>query len=221
VVPIAGEAATIAKIAAKSEKYLQALDVVTKKVLPHLPASVARKLEDAIAAARKKIEEIAGTKPMAKAEPEAPPKAKDEGKNGAKVKGDPCQPLENGVPGDGHRGGKHGKIKAGGYSYDPKRESHHVPANSTYDKIGGHPISSDGKPTIQMDKVDHVKTASWGGGNAAKAYRKTQAMLMRSGKAGFVQAVMMDITDIRAKFGSKYDAAIVQYLAWSKCKGYL
>jgi len=81
VVPIAGEAATIAKIAAKSEKYLQALDVVTKKVLPHLPASVARKLEDAIAAARKKIEEIAGTK-LKTAEPT----------QGPSVEGAPAQP---------------------------------------------------------------------------------------------------------------------------------
>lgn len=31
---------------------------------------------------------------------------------------------------------------------------------------------------------------------------------------------MMDITDIRAKFGDKYDGAIAQYLAWAKCKGF-
>ena len=28
----------------------------------------------------------------------------------------------------------------------------------------------------------------------------------------------MDILDIRAKFGNKYDSAIAQMMAWAKCK---
>lgn len=36
-----------------------------------------------------------------------------------------------------------------------------------------------------------------------------------------MQAVMMDIADVRSQFGNKYDAAIAQYLAWAKCKGFL
>ncbi|WP_088278618.1 hypothetical protein [Ideonella sp. A 288] len=90
VVPIAGEAATVAKIAKNSEKYLQALDVVAKKVVPHLPASVGRKVEDAIAQARNKIDEIAGNKPPAaasKSTPDDAPKAKNEGTDGGKIKG--------------------------------------------------------------------------------------------------------------------------------------
>lgn len=96
-----------------------------------------------------------------------------------------------------------------------------MPADSTYDKINGRPVSSDGKPTIQMDKDDHMKTKSWGSGAAAKAYRATQEALIKTGKAGFMQAVMMDIADVRSQFGNKYDAAIAQYLAWAKCKGFL
>lgn len=87
VIPIAGEAATMAKIAKNSEKYLQALDVVAKKVVPHLPASIGKKVEDAIAAARSKIDEIAGNKPKPKPKADEAPKAKDEGKDGGKIKG--------------------------------------------------------------------------------------------------------------------------------------
>lgn len=83
VVPVAGEAATVAKIAKNSEKYMQALDVVTKKVLPHLPAGVRSKIEDAIAQAKKKIEELSGTKP--KPEPEPPPKPTGEKEPGKKI----------------------------------------------------------------------------------------------------------------------------------------
>ena len=63
VIPVAGEAATVGKVAKNSEKYLKALQVVADKVIPHLPASVARKLEEAIVAARRKIDEIAARSP--------------------------------------------------------------------------------------------------------------------------------------------------------------
>lgn len=63
VIPVAGEAATIAKIVKNSEKYLQALKVVETKVLPNLPGPVRRQIEKALAAARKKIDELIGKKP--------------------------------------------------------------------------------------------------------------------------------------------------------------
>ncbi|MGU2293282.1 hypothetical protein ACSEQ4_30820, partial [Pseudomonas aeruginosa] len=148
-------------------------------------------------------------------------KSKRGGKGRGKRKKDPCKPLQDGVPGDGYRGGRHGNIKKGGYSYQPKRESHHMPADSAYKKINGKPVSSDSKPSIQMDKDDHMKTASWGSSAAADAYRKQQASLMNGGKGGYYAALMMDIVDVRAKFGDKYDVAIAQMLAWAKCKGYI
>jgi hypothetical protein len=218
-VPVAGEAATAGKIAKNSEKYAAAVAKVADEVLPYLPKRVQDKLRPAIDAAKKKIDELGGKKP--KAEPEAPPKAKDEGKDGQKVKPDPCAALENGVPGEGYRGGKHGKIKKGGSSYTPPRESHHMPADASYDTFGGKPIAPDAKPAIQMDRADHQRTSSWGNSASAQSYRATQSALMKSGKAGFLQAVMMDIADVRARFGDKYDGAIAQYLAWVKCKGFI
>jgi hypothetical protein len=221
-VPIAGEAATVAKIAAKSEKYLQALEVVAKKVMPNLPAGLQRKLQDAIDAAKKKIEEIAGKNKPAPAPASSPPPAAGGGKDdGTKVKDRNCNALQAGVPGPGHRGGRHGSIRKGGNGYDPPRESHHMPADSAYDKINGSNVSSDSKPAIQMDKSDHERTASWGRSKAAEAYRDTQSALIKQGKAGYLAAMMMDIADIRAKFGDKYDGAILQVIAWAKCMRYI
>jgi len=83
-VPVAGEAATAGKIAKNSEKYAAAVAKVADEVLPYLPKRLQDKLRPAIEAAKKKIDELGGKKP--KAEPEPPPKAKDEGKDGQKVK---------------------------------------------------------------------------------------------------------------------------------------
>lgn len=141
------------------------------------------------------------------------------GKTKGKKKTDPCVALQDGLPGDNHRGGKHGKIKQGGNSYEPRRESHHMPADSAYSKINGKKVSSDLKPSIQLDMNDHYDTASWG--SKGKQYRKIQEKLIQGGKSGYRAAMMMDIEDIRSKFGDKYDPAIAQMLAWAKCKEYI
>ena len=144
-------------------------------------------------------------------------------KTGGKTKGtkktDPCAALQNGIPGNGYRGGKHGKIKKGGKSYDPNRESHHTPADSAYSQVNGKRVSSNAKPSIQLDVEDHKKTASWG--SEGKAYRALQSKFMQGGKSGYRAAMMMDIEDVRSKFGNKYDVAIAQMLAWAKCKEYI
>ena len=144
-------------------------------------------------------------------------------KTGGKTKGtkktDPCAALQNGIPGNGYRGGKHGKIKKGGKSYDPNRESHHTPADSAYSQVNGKRVSSNAKPSIQLDVEDHKKTASWG--SEGKAYRALQSKSMQGGKSGYRAAMMMDIEDVRSKFGNKYDVAIAQMLAWAKCKEYI
>jgi filamentous hemagglutinin len=59
-----------------------------------------------------------------------------------------------------------------------------------------------------MDKADHRLTASWGSSGEAKAYREKQKALILQGK--FHDAMLMDIYDIRSKFGDKYDFAILQ-----------
>ncbi|MFI8616860.1 hypothetical protein ACIGHN_15265 [Acidovorax sp. NPDC077693] len=132
-----------------------------------------------------------------------------------------CAALQNGLPGTGYRGGRHSDIKKGGNSYSPKRQSHHVPADSAYGSINGNPVSSDNKPTIQMDLEDHKNTASYDNKPGAAQYRDTQARLMMSGKAGFASALAMDIQDVKSKFPGKYTSAIAQMMAWSKCMGYI
>lgn len=94
-----------------------------------------------------------------------------------------------------------------------------MPADSAYSKINGKAVSSDSKPSIQLDINDHYATASWG--SRGKTYGRIQEKLIQQGKSGYLAAMMMDIEDIRSKFGSKYDAAIAQMLAWAKCKEYI
>ncbi|MQG94755.1 hypothetical protein [Pseudomonas sp. MN1F] len=143
------------------------------------------------------------------------------GQGKRKRNSDKCKPLENGVPGNDYRGGKHSKIRQGGKNYTPLRESHHMPAASAYSRLNGKTIKPANMPTIQMDKADHMLTKSWGSSLSAQSYRLEQERLIKSGKAGYTAAMMMDITDIREKFGDKYAPAIAQMIAWSACKGYI
>jgi hypothetical protein len=212
-VPIAGEAATVAKIAAKSEKYLQALEVVAKKVMPHLPAGLQRKLQDAIDAAKKKIEEIAGKNKPAPAPASSPPPAAGGGKgDGVKAKGRDCKHLEKGPPGAKYQGGKHGKVKKD--SSPLSRESHHIPPDS---------ISPHGRevgPAISMDYKDHRALSSTGR-QSTHPTSIAQKTLAQSGPAGLLAAMLTEITEIRAKFGDKYDPAIAWMLLYAACMGYI
>ena len=148
-------------------------------------------------------------------------RASQKAKQGTTVEKKNCKLLQNGVPGVGYRGGRHGNIKKGGTAYSPERQSHHMPADTSYESTNGVPVASDSKPSIQMDKSDHQQTASWGNSNSAQAYRNTQRSLIAKGKPGYLAAMTMDIADIRAKFGNKYDGAIAQMMVWAKCMGYI
>ncbi|WP_448098363.1 hemagglutinin repeat-containing protein [Luteibacter yeojuensis] len=90
-------------------------------------------------------------------------------------------------------------------------DSHHCPAKSCY---AGSLISSQDGPAIKMDPKDHAKTASHGNGAEAMAYREKQQQLLSEGK--LEEAMQMDIDDIHAKFGNKYDANIQQMLDYAK-----
>jgi uncharacterized Zn-binding protein involved in type VI secretion len=118
-----------------------------------------------------------------------------------------------GTEGEKYKGGKHTKMARGGKSSGT--ESHHTPAHSR----SASPQSRGQSPSVQMDVADHMQTLSWGSGNAAKAYRAMQRQLMSQGKKGFRAAMMLDIKNIRAKFGTKYDSAIRQMLAYANCNG--
>jgi filamentous hemagglutinin len=89
-------------------------------------------------------------------------------------------------------------------------DSHHCPAKGCYD---GAPISTKAGPAIKMTPADHARTASHGNSAKAVAYREKQEELLRQGK--LMEAIDMDIRDIRSKFGDKYDGAIKQMLDYA------
>jgi hypothetical protein len=68
-----------------------------------------------------------------------------------------------------------------------------------------------------MKVDDHRMTGSWGSSREARAYRKRQAELLEQGK--FSEAQKMDVDDVRAKFGDKYNEAIDQMLKYTNKKG--
>jgi filamentous hemagglutinin len=89
-------------------------------------------------------------------------------------------------------------------------DSHHCPAKNCY---GAAPISSADGPAIKMDPADHANTASYGNGPAARAYRAKQQELLQQGRLN--EAIQMDVNDIRAKFGGKYEENIRQMLDYA------
>nr|WP_258078473.1 hemagglutinin repeat-containing protein [Xanthomonas arboricola] len=90
-------------------------------------------------------------------------------------------------------------------------DSHHCPAQNCYK---GAPIGSGGGPAIKMDPEDHELTASFGRSKSAQAYRDKQKELLDQGR--LMDAVQMDVDDIRAKFGKKYDGHIQQMIDYAK-----
>lgn len=118
----------------------------------------------------------------------------------------PCAALAAGTPGATYRGGAHGAMAA---PTNDGKDSHHTPAK---DASYLHPMAG---PAIQMDPADHRRTASYGSGTAARAYRARQQQLVNSGQ--FQAAVAMDVADLTAKFGTKYAGAIAQMEAYATC----
>lgn len=118
----------------------------------------------------------------------------------------PCAQLAGGTPGAGpYRGGAHGAMRG---PVGDGLDSHHTPARAAsylHPEVG---------PAIQMDPADHARTASNRVAGRA-AYIAAQRQAVNSGN--FLSAQAMDITDIRAKFGSKYDSAIAQMEAYTLC----
>ena len=117
-----------------------------------------------------------------------------------------CAALAGGVPGSKYRGGAHSAMaQPSGDGLD----SHHTPAKAAS------PLPPGIGPAIQMDQADHRLTASNGTQPGYKQYIAAQAGLVNSGN--FTGATAMDIADIHAKFGNKYDGAIAQMLAYTAC----
>ena len=85
-------------------------------------------------------------------------------------------------------------------------EVHHTPADAI------NPLSRDNGPAIWMEKADHRKTASCGWSAESKAHQAAQRKLVSEGK--FREAIQMDINDIHALFGNKYDKNINEMLKY-------
>jgi hypothetical protein len=95
-------------------------------------------------------------------------------------------------------------FKGGAFSdlrITPKlEERHHLIADSIS------PFSKEKGPCIVMSTVDHMKTSSYGNSTQAILYREKQKSLIKQGK--IMEAFEMDVADIQAKFGHRYDDAI-------------
>ncbi|MGJ8602726.1 MAG: hypothetical protein ACSHXH_01275 [Marivita sp.] len=114
-----------------------------------------------------------------------------------------------------YRGGAHGSLGATSGKGPPPPgfkdhiERHHMPANSVTSNSTGR------GPAIQMDAKDHALTGSYKSSTSAKNYRKEQGLLLANKQ--FVAAMAMDIFQIKAMFGSKYDQAIKEAIAYTAC----
>lgn len=191
--PAGGQAATVAKYG--------------KKAGGAVLEQVAKKSDDVAEIAAKQSDEAAQAAGK-KADDAASPKKKDDGGN---VKGN-CKHLEKGPPGATHKGGKHGKVQED--SARGVRESHHIPPKS---------ISPHGEangPAISMDYADHRGLSSTGRSRAHPA-SIAQEKLAKSGPAGFLAAMMVEIAEIRKKHPGKYEPAIAWMLLWAACMGYI
>ncbi|WP_343035613.1 polymorphic toxin-type HINT domain-containing protein [Isoptericola sediminis] len=98
-------------------------------------------------------------------------------------------------------GGKYGDLKPSGAG----KEVNHIPAKAAS------PLTPYSGPAIRMDYADHRAVYSTGPSLASQAWRTRQKELIDSGD--FRGAMQMDVDDIRARFGSKYDDAIAEM--WS------
>ncbi|MCP5528185.1 MAG: DUF4150 domain-containing protein [Verrucomicrobiales bacterium] len=107
------------------------------------------------------------------------------------------------------KGGSYGALRK---QYKGKgKQMHHMPADSAS------PLPRNDGPAIAMDPADHAKTASYDNMAGAKEFREAQRQLIEQGK--FRDAMQMDISDIQAKFGSKYDDAIQEMLDYTRTIG--
>jgi hypothetical protein len=102
------------------------------------------------------------------------------------------------------KGGSYGEVFKEGEG--DKYEVHHMPAKSASN------LECNDGPAIKMEKADHRMTASCGSSKEAREYCDVQKQHIEKGK--FMEALQMDIDDIREKFGDKYDDAISEMLVY-------
>ena len=111
------------------------------------------------------------------------------------------------VAGSGADGGWYGALTPAGSGY----EVNHIPAKASYKNLGIGSLSMHSGPAIRMDYADHRNVTSTGYDAAARAWHARQRSLISQGK--MTQAMQMDLDDIRARYGPKYDTQIKEMIA--------
>jgi RHS repeat-associated protein len=102
-------------------------------------------------------------------------------------------------------GGWYGKLSPA----RPGNEINHIPAKAAYSHLSLTPHMG---PAIRMERRDHRLVSSTDSrGYSATPWRNTQRDLIDQGK--FDEAMKMDIDDIRARFGEKYDQHIADMVS--------
>ncbi|MFD9799897.1 polymorphic toxin-type HINT domain-containing protein [Streptomyces sp. NPDC059071] len=104
----------------------------------------------------------------------------------------------------GENGGWYGGLTRNGSGAG--KEVNHMPAKAPLKKSTG--ISKHSGPAIRMDAADHRALYSTGYGLPTQAWHMRQKELLDAGDLR--GAIQMDVDDIRARFGSKYDEAIIE-----------
>lgn len=104
-------------------------------------------------------------------------------------------------------GGAHWKVRM-----LPGYHSHHMPSNMVS------PLRRGEGPAIAMLPRDHAQTLSYGWGAAKIAHRRAQRELIAKGD--FRGAIQLDVDDIRANFGTRYDKSIDQMWKYVDRKGF-
>ncbi|MBV6498764.1 MAG: hypothetical protein CJBNEKGG_00992 [Prosthecobacter sp.] len=124
----------------------------------------------------------------------------------------------------GKKGRRDGDFRGGAHRDTQKpigdnRDSHHMPAKSVngIDEMDG--------PAIQMDKVDHEATSSWGRSHEANAYRGEIKSMIDGGDMR--KAMATEIRDVRRAAQevsgdrTKYNGAMREMMNYSRSKGYI
>jgi len=125
----------------------------------------------------------------------------------------PCAKYACGVPGSKYRGGAHGCMTGTPETKGDELDSHHMPAKSKS------PLNPNVSPAIQMRPADHAKTASYGGKVNGIDYAPQRALLAEGQTMAAIMLDARDVKDIAVAAGdpTRYDAAIIQMLAYARC----
>lgn len=108
-----------------------------------------------------------------------------------------------------YKGGAHGCLTGTDETKGDNLDSHHIPARAIS------PLHPDVGPAIQMDPRDHRMTNSYGRSASSNSILAGQQEMIASGN--FIAAQAIDVTEVKAKFPGKYDAAIDQMEAYTVC----